>query len=137
MEAVIGAMFLDGGLDPVRAFAHNHVMGRAAEQLAEELQSGAALGNYKSALQEYLQSARLGTPDYQVRSESGPDHRKAFVVEVRLKAREGTQCQVLARGRGSTKKHAEQDAARRAMELLKSGSITIGAAGQQAEEPIE
>jgi ribonuclease-3 len=53
MEAVMGALFLDGGLEPVRVFARRWVMGEAAEQLAEELRSGAALGNYKSALQEH------------------------------------------------------------------------------------
>jgi ribonuclease-3 len=46
MEAVLGAMFLDGGLEPVRAFARRNVMGEAAAQLAEELASGEALGNY-------------------------------------------------------------------------------------------
>jgi ribonuclease-3 len=51
-------LFLDGGLEPVRAFARRWVMGEAAEQLAEELRSGAALGNYKSALQEHLQATR-------------------------------------------------------------------------------
>ncbi len=54
MEAVIGALFLDGGLEPVRAFARRFVMGDTVEQLAKELRSGAALGNYKSALQERL-----------------------------------------------------------------------------------
>ena len=86
MEAVIAALFLDGGLEPVRAFAHRWVMGEAAEQLAEELRSGAALGNYKSALQEYLQAAHAGVPVYRLKSESGPDHRKRFLVEVRLKS---------------------------------------------------
>ena len=62
MEAVIGAMFLDGGLDPVRAFVRRHVIGEAVEQLARELRSGAALGNYKSALQEYLQAVRAPEP---------------------------------------------------------------------------
>ena len=89
MEAVIGALFLDGGLEPVRAFARRQVMGEAAEQLAEELRSGAALGNYKSALQERLQAERAGTPVYRVKSESGPDHRKRFLVEVRLKMEAG------------------------------------------------
>ena len=84
MEAVIGAIFLDGGLDPVRAFVRRHVMGETAEQLARELRSGAALGNYKSALQEHLQATRAGIPVYKVKSESGPDHRKRFLVEVRL-----------------------------------------------------
>jgi ribonuclease-3 len=132
MEAVLGAMFLDGGLEPVRAFIRRRVTGEAAEQLARELRSGEALGNYKSALQEYLQGAHLGAPVYKVKSESGPDHRKKFLVEVRLKpegeqakpastsspvlARWGTR--PLARGLGSTKKLAEQDAARRALARL-------------------
>jgi ribonuclease-3 len=118
MEAVIGAMFLDGGLEPVRIFARNYVMGDAVEQLARELRSGAALGNYKSALQEHLQAERTGTPVYKVKSESGPDHRKRFLVEVRLKPAEGEPGKPLARGMGSTKKHAEQDAARRALARL-------------------
>ena len=104
MEAVIGALFLDGGLEPVRAFARRYVMGETAEHLARELRSGAALGNYKSALQEHLQAARAGTPLYKVKSESGPDHRKRFLVEVRLKPAEGEPGKPLARGMGSTKK---------------------------------
>jgi ribonuclease III len=118
MEAVIGAMFLDGGLDPVRAFVRRHVMGQTVEQLARELRSGEALGNYKSALQEHLQAAGAGPPVYKVKSESGPDHRKRFLVEVRLKAAGGEPGKPLARGLGSTKKLAEQDAARRALTRL-------------------
>jgi ribonuclease-3 len=118
MEAVIGALFLDGGLEPVRAFARRKILGEAAEQLAEELRSGAALGNYKSALQELLQAERAGTPVYRVKSESGPGHRKRFLVEVRLKVEAGQPGKPLARGTGSTKKNAEQDAARRALQRL-------------------
>ena len=125
MEAVIGALFLDGGLEPVRAFARRQVMGEVADHLARELLSGAALGNFKSALQEYLQSAGVGTPDYHVKNESGPDHRKRFTIEVRLRARDGVSARSLAQGIGSTKKHAEQDAARRALDRLNSGEITI------------
>jgi ribonuclease-3 len=127
MEAVIGALFLDGGLEPVRAFARRQVLGEAAEQLAEELRSGAALGNFKSALQERLQAKHAGTPVYRVKSESGPGHRKRFLVEVRLKM-EGEPGKPLARGIGSTKKRAEQDAARRALERL-----TAGKAGETSE----
>jgi len=123
MEAVLGALFLDGGLEPVRAFARKYVMGKAADQLAEELASGAALGNYKSALQEHLQSTRAGTPVYKVKGESGPDHRKRFAVEVRLKKIDGEPAQLLAGGKGSTKKLAEQDAARRALERLTAGPL--------------
>jgi ribonuclease-3 len=93
-------------------------MGEAAEHLAEELRSGAALGNHKSALQEHLQAARSGRPIYKVKSESGPDHRKRFLVEVRLKTDDAEPGKPLARGTGSTKKHAEQDAARRALARL-------------------
>jgi ribonuclease-3 len=118
MEAVIGALFLDGGLESARAFARRYVMGDAMEQLARELRSGAALGNYKSALQEYLQAAHAGTPVYKVKSESGPDHRKRFLIEVRLKAVGAEPGKPLARGMGSTKKNAEQDAARRALTRL-------------------
>lgn len=122
MEAVIGAVFLDGGLEPVRAFARRYVMGDTVEQLAEQLRSGAALGNYKSALQERLQAERAGSPVYRVKSESGPDHRKRFLVEVRLKSADGEAGKPLARGTGSTKKHAEQDAARRALAQLTSAT---------------
>ena len=137
MEAVMAALFLDGGLEPVRAFVRSRVMGRAAEQLAEELRSGAALGNYKSALQEHLQAERTGTPVYKVKSESGPDHRKRFLVEVRLKSDDGEAGKPLARGMGSTKKHAEQDAARSALErLMAAGSAggieTDGVAEEEA-----
>jgi ribonuclease III len=122
MEAVLGALFLDGGLKPVHDFVNCHVMGEEAEQLAREMRSGAAMGNYKSALQEHLQATRAGTPVYRVKNESGPDHRKRFLVEVRLRPLgEGGASEpgrALARGLGSTKKHAEQDAARRALARL-------------------
>lgn len=130
MEAIIGALFLDGGLDPVRNFVRERVIGLAAEQLAQELRSGAALGNFKSALQEYLQSTQTGTPAYKVKRESGPDHRKRFLVEVRLREQDGEQDgqqgPPLAHGKGSTKKLAEQDAARHALELLKSDAAETG-----------
>jgi ribonuclease-3 len=122
MEAVIGALFLDGGLDPVRAFVRRYVMADMVEQLARELRSGAALGNYKSALQEYLQAVHAGAPVYRVKSESGPDHRKRFLVEVRLRASDEEPGKPLARGMGGTKKHAEQDEAKRALARLTSGA---------------
>ena len=122
MEAIIGALFLDGGLESVRAFVKFHVIGDAVEQLARELRSGAALGNYKSALQEYLQAEHAGAPVYRLKSESGPDHKKRFLVEVRLRSSTAEPGQPLAKGMGSTKKDAEQDAARRALERLTSAT---------------
>ena len=129
MEAVMGALFLDGGLEPVRAIVRACVMGEAAEQLAEELRSGAALGNFKSALQERLQAVRAGAPVYRVKSESGPDHRKRFLVEVRIQTETGEPGHALARGLGNTKKHAEQNAAKRALERLDSGMIELPPSG--------
>ena len=120
MEAVIAALFLDGGLEPVRNFTQRWVMGEMAEQLAEELRAGAALGNFKSALQEHLQAAHAGTPVYRLKDASGPDHRKRFHVEVRLKTGDVEAGKPLARGMGSTKKQAEQDAAHRALERLRA-----------------
>jgi ribonuclease-3 len=134
VEALLAALFLDGGLEPVRVFARRYVMGETEEQLARELRSGAALGNYKSALQEYMQSERLGTPLYRVKSESGPDHRKRFLVEVRLKTEDDAPIPPLARGRGSTKKLAEQDAARRALQQMKAGETRVGATAPGVKE---
>jgi ribonuclease-3 len=130
MEAVLAAMYLDAGLkplrddvpnpldslEPVRRFAQRYILGPAADDLAQELLSGAALGDHKSALQEQLQSSHAGVPVYCVESESGPDHRKRFEIAVRLRASGGELGEALATGTGSTKKKAEQEAARRALE---------------------
>ena len=134
MEAVMAALFLDGGLEPVRAFALRWVMGETAEHLAEELRAGAALGNYKSALQEHLQATRAGTPVYRLKAESGPDHRKRFQVEVRLAAGPGEPGKPLARGMGTTKKQAEQDAARRALERLRAAEAKTASQASNNEE---
>jgi ribonuclease III len=134
MEAVIGALFLDGGLEPVRALVLKQVMGEAAVRLAEQLRSGAALGNYKSALQQRLQATRAGTALYRVKFESGPDHHKRFLVEVRIKTGAGELAPPLARGLGRTKKYAEQDAARRALERLEAGAPAPSAGPDPARE---
>ena len=135
MVAVIGALFLDGGMEPVRAFARRRVIGDAVELLAEELRSGAALGNFKSALQERLQAARAGAPVYRLKNETGPDHRKRFLVEVRLKSSTEKPGKPLARGVGSTKKDAEQDAARRALAFLaaEQGELMDGMKPEEEE----
>jgi ribonuclease III len=134
MEAVMGALFLDGGLEPVRAFVRRRVMGEAADRLAFELTSGDALGNYKSALQERLQAERAGAPVYRVKSESGPDHHKRFLVEVRLRSEAGKAGEPLARGMGRTKKLAEQDAARRALQRLAGGNESNAPVDLEDEE---
>jgi ribonuclease-3 len=136
MEAIVGALYLDGGLDAVEGFVQRQVMGAEVEKLAEQLRDGAALGNYKSALQERLQADRTGTPVYRVKSESGPDHRKRFLVEARLKGEDGEAGKALARGTGSTKKNAEQDAARRALEMLDRAAAKAAETAQK-EKVVE
>jgi ribonuclease-3 len=120
MEAVIAALFLDGGLEEVRHFARRQILGHAAEDLARELTSGASLGDHKSALQEHLQATSAGVPVYTVEAESGPDHRKRFHVELRLRDENGFLSEPIASGEGSTKKKAEQEAARCALILLRA-----------------
>jgi ribonuclease-3 len=145
MEAVIAAMYLDAGLhgetdgalEPVRRFARKHILGSAADDLARELLSGAALGDHKSALQEYLQATHAGVPVYVVESESGPDHRKRFQVEVRLRTAGGRVGDALANGTGSTKKKAEQEAARRALVLLAGGVAAQNPVREPDQEPAE
>jgi ribonuclease-3 len=117
MEAVIAAMFLDAGgeLGPVRRFVEAQVLGERVNALAEELQSGGALGDYKSALQLHLQATGAGMPVYRLLNETGPDHLKHFEADVRVRGREGLVGDALAVGSGASRKKAEQEAARRAL----------------------
>ncbi len=118
IEAVIAALYLDGGLEPVTNFLHQQVLGPAAQKLARELRSGAALGDHKSALQKHLQANHSATAVYAIVGESGPDHRKRFQVELRLRLPDGDLGPPIASGVGGTRKKAEQDAARAALEYL-------------------
>jgi len=150
MEAVIAAMYLDAGrdlaaegnLEPVRRFARKHILGTAADDLARELVSGASLGDHKSALQEFLQATHAGVPVYRVESESGPDHRKRFQVQVRLKAADGQTGDPLANGTATTEKKAEQEAARRALAVLTALTEPLSrqpaeSAREEVEEPAQ
>lgn len=114
MEAVIGAVFLDAGLDAARGIVEAQVIAPQVAGLRERLTGGSGMGDFKSALQELLQARRQGQPEYRTTAESGPDHRKRFFVEARVAG------QALAEGAGPTRKFAEQDAARRAIEKLQS-----------------
>jgi ribonuclease III len=117
LEAVIGAIYLDGGLEAARVFVEKWVVEPDVSELRGALERGGGMGDHKSALQEFLQARKGGQPQYFVKGESGPDHRKRFLVEVRTRAADAS-ARVLARGSGTTKKHAEQEAARRAYQKL-------------------
>src|ERR1700722_15566452 len=121
IEAVIAALYLDGGLDAARNFIEKHIIQPALPELHLALQAGAtfsgAIGDHKSALQEYLQATGAGQPHYVLTDQSGPDHQKRFRVEVRVDDKSGGS-RALAESEGTTKKQAQQAAARLAFERL-------------------
>ncbi len=107
LEALIGAVFLDGGLEPARRLVLARVVNRLPE--VTELPD---LGNYKSLLLEHVQRRKIGHLSYRTAREEGPDHRKRFTVEVMLNR------EVLGSGSGVSKKQAQQEAARSALARL-------------------
>ena len=107
-EALIAAVYLDGGVEQARAF-----ITREFAPLVDEIRrTGIVDGDHKSALQEYLQSNDEGLPEYRLAGTVGPDHRKLFQVQVIVRE------QVVAEAIGPSKKEAEQEAARIALGSL-------------------
>src|SRR2546429_1172004 len=105
LEALVAAIYLDGGLNEARQF----VLGSFQKDF-EALGTGSFyLKDFKSQLQERLQALRLPPAEYSIVSESGPDHRKQFFVELRIRGKR------ISEGQGETKKSAEQEAARLAL----------------------
>ncbi len=121
LEAVIAALYLDGGLPAARRFVEKEIIEPALPDLNAALQSdnpfSGAIGDHKSALQEHLQSIGAGQPQYVLTDQSGPDHAKRFRVEVRINEADGNS-RAIAESEGSTKKRAQQDAARLALQQL-------------------
>ena len=106
-EAIIGALYLDQGMEATRAFVHRTVLGHTdLDQLAK------VKDNFKSILLETVQAGSPHQPRYSVVSESGPSHDKRFVVAVHVDGIE------LGHGEGRSKKGAEQRAAREALDKL-------------------
>jgi ribonuclease-3 len=108
-EAVLAAVYLDGGLDAARRF-----VGLALGPRVGELDAENPINDYKSVLQETAQGLGLGTPRYEVVGESGPDHDKRFRVQALVGDR------ALGEGEGFTKRGAQQVAARCALRRLLS-----------------
>ncbi len=107
-EALIAAIYLDGGLEPVRRF----LMREFVTHIEDARQPEYFGRDHKSRLQERLQGLGRPLPSYRIASEIGPDHRKLFYVEVIV----GDQ--TLAQGAGRTKKEAEQEGARLALQEI-------------------
>jgi len=108
LEAVLAAVYLDGGLDPViqlvRQVFHDYLEHKEEEHLFKALDK-----DYKTQLQEITQAKLKLTPVYFLEAEEGPDHDKTFFMRVAIEDR------VLAHGFGKSKKEAQQEAARRAI----------------------
>ncbi len=107
VEAVIGAIYLDGGIDEARKF----ILGLLESEI-EEISSTVHVLDAKTTLQEILQRDSQEPIEYKIIGESGPAHCKSFVVEVRHKGK------VLGKGEGHSKKEAEQRAAMEAIEAI-------------------
>lgn len=110
-EAMVGAVFLDGGYDVVQAYVQR-TFGPLIEERGDQLTSADA----KSGLQEQLQEQYNEGPQYVLEAEEGPAHARIFTVSVQFHG------QVLGSGRASNKKEAEQQAARAALEFLEQES---------------
>ena len=105
VESVIAALFIDGGMAPAKLFVETFVL---CDVPVTKLKNA----DYKTALQELVQQKKNQVITYTLVGESGPDHNKMFVSAVSLNGEK------LGEGSGSSKKRAEQEAARIAMELL-------------------
>jgi len=112
-EAVVAAVYLDAGLHAARELLQRILFEQALEERGERI----AESDRKSALQEFLQGRGQAPAEYRLAGESGPDHQKTFEIEVWVNG----EC--LARGAGSTKKEAEQQAARSALEYLERTGV--------------
>jgi ribonuclease-3 len=108
-ESVIGAIYLDQGFETAREFIVRWLLRDAGAIVSDKRHT-----NYKSHLQEYVQSTFRTHPVYRIRSEMGPDHSKMFNVDVIVGRR------VLGSGKGHNKKEAEQAAARNALEQVET-----------------
>ena len=119
LEAILAAIYLDGGLEVAREFVLRNVI---APELEHMERGGGALPvtDFKSALQEAVQSLGLPQPAYVLVEEAGPEHSKTFTVEARLNIKNGKDPEFVGRAQGSTKKTAEQDAARQLLTFLAS-----------------
>jgi ribonuclease-3 len=106
-EAVLGAIYLDGGFEKARIFVNQFLLVKSDNYLAVE-----SYQNYKSALLEYSQGNHWGPPVYKVIKESGPDHKKTFYVEAVVNDT------WKAVGVGSSKKKAQQEAAMKLIKMI-------------------
>ncbi len=109
-EAVMGAIYLEDGLERVRDIALNLL-----EKTYPKIDLDSLFKDYKTALQELTQAKYGVTPEYKLLNSSGPDHKKEFEVAVTLHGK------TISTANGKSKKAAQQEAAKRALKILKAG----------------
>src|SRR5579859_2007251 len=114
LEALIAALYLDGGIEVIREWVNRWVLGDRARSggAAEEEILGASIVDFKSALQELAQVRKLPQPRYVIVNERGPEHSKTFTIEARV----GRDC--ISQAEGMSKKSAAQKAARGVFDKL-------------------
>lgn len=138
LEAVIAALYLDGGLSPASDFIQQHIVRPAEPGFTNLLRSSnsiaSATGDYKSELQERLQAEGSGQPRYILAEESGPDHQKRFRIEVRIDRPDGSTVR-LSEAEGTTKKQAQQEGARLALAALQSSGVNFPSTAGSGEAP--
>ena len=117
LEAVIGAMYLDGGIEPVKRF----ILSFAVNFINDAVKTVSVKDN-KTLLQEYIQQNHTGSLEYEVISVSGPDHRRIFTIEAVINGKP------YGRGCGNSKQEAGQNAAHATL-------VMLGAADAGSEDP--
>ncbi|GAB4518989.1 MAG: ribonuclease III [Anaerolineae bacterium] len=131
-EAVIGAIYMDQGLQMVKNFILPRLMAMEKDVIDEAIRK-----DPRSQFQEWAQATHNITPDYRLLAASGPDHEKVFIVGVMV---DETQ---IAEGRGKSKRAAAQDAAKQALKLLEANQldmsvfrpVDVAAEAPQPQEP--
>lgn len=118
-EAVIAAIYLDGGVEAARAFIVSR-FGPLLTSAGDQADEAAFTDDWKSALQEWLQANGRGLPNYRLAASEGPAHRRVFIVDVVV------QGEPIARAEGKAKKEAEQQAAKLALGKLKTDPPVTG-----------
>jgi ribonuclease-3 len=124
LEAILAAVYLDAGIGAARALILKLIVHPELEDFVTSGRAG-RITDFKSALQEALQAQGRPQPIYVLVKESGPEHQKTFTIEARLLARANGDIEFTARSQGTTKKNAEQDAARQVLEYFASRNLPL------------
>jgi ribonuclease-3 len=120
LEAIIAAMYLDAGIEPVQQFIVRTILEPELANLKQSGEGRLPVMDYKSAVQEAVHVAGRPQPRYLVVGEQGPEHQKLFTVELHIGEGANGEASLVCRAEGNSKKRAEQKAAQQAFERLQS-----------------